>query len=82
VENSEKSAYDGAKNFILESISVKRYGLWEYNSVCLQGRNEHTESEGRIRFNRQGYKNLWPELAKQIQVYKKLIFVIQNAVVC
>jgi len=45
---SDESAWKLAKYFILESITAKRYGLWEYNSICLQGRKEHMGSEGRM----------------------------------
>jgi len=44
----DESAWNITKNFILEPISAKRYGLWKYNSIFLQGTKEHTGSEGRI----------------------------------
>jgi len=45
---SAESAWNRTKNIILEPISAKSYGLWNYNSIFLQGRKEHMGSEGRI----------------------------------
>ena len=45
---SDESGRNRAKNFIQETICAERYGLWEYNSICLQGTKEHMGSEGRV----------------------------------
>jgi hypothetical protein len=76
VVNFEESAWNRAKNLILERNSAKRYGLWEYNSICLQGRKEHRRLEGRVYLKRQGYKNLLLEVTKKIQVIKSRFPVI------
>ena len=45
---TDESAWNRADYCIMESISAKRYGLWQYNYICLQGRKEHTAAEGRM----------------------------------
>jgi len=42
---TDESACNRAKNSFPESITAKRYGLWQYNSICLQGRKGHIGSE-------------------------------------